>query len=382
MRRTSLSIAVVACVALAGSAARAEEDRSEIPAGYVLSRFKVAKHGDALVIPVVIAGKEHPFIVDTGATMTAFDVKLSKGQAGISVPFESSEGVGEFKIIKAPPATVGGLPLGLTDVGVLDLGPLNEVSGVPIEGILGIDILSRHVTHLNFDRGELLFLGSVPQNSGEVIPIEGDPGEHPRVVTWVSGQSKLSFLIDTGSVGFDSGSIHKDQWKSLVSFGQYRKVGSVHARTLTGSGSRQVYQGTVFPLGGMTIKNPVFSDSRSFSKLGLGFLSRFVVTLDLPGKKLYLKKGEAYARADRWNATGLHALKKKNGVVFETVDEGSPGALAGIRAGDRLIELDGKRADQVSLFEIHSRLAENTKMTCVVMRDGKRLEFKVPAARR
>jgi len=40
------------------------------------SEFKVAKQGDIMLLPVKFTGKEYLFLLDTGASMTVFDISL------------------------------------------------------------------------------------------------------------------------------------------------------------------------------------------------------------------------------------------------------------------------------------------------------------------
>ena len=102
--------------------------------------------------------------------------------------------------------------------------------------------------------------------------------------------------------------------------------------------------------------------------LGLVFWSRFVVTFDFPGEKIYLRKGKGYERPDLRDLSGLHLIRRDGAVVIESVDEGSPGASAGIQAGDVLATLGSKRADKTTLFEIREALRQAGPLECSVRR--------------
>jgi hypothetical protein len=66
-------------MSILSSAAEGEPRGLIIPPELVLERFAVARNGEELMVPVRIAGKDHLFVVDTGASMTLFDTSLLLG---------------------------------------------------------------------------------------------------------------------------------------------------------------------------------------------------------------------------------------------------------------------------------------------------------------
>ena len=107
--------------------------------------------------------------------------------------------------------------------------------------------------------------------------------------------------------------------------------------------------------------------------LGLGYLSRYRVTIDFPNRKLYLAKGRRFDDYDRGHTTGLHLLYKARGILIESLDEEGP-AYAGVRANDILVELCGRPASILKASEIGRVLARaGQPLTMAVDRDGKRI---------
>ena len=72
--------------------------------------------------------------------------------------------------------------------------------------------------------------------------------------------------------------------------------------------------------------------------IGLGLLSRYVVTLDFPSMKMYLQKGQAFDKPDEDDMSGLHLWHLEGRTVVHSVDEGSPAAAAGIRPEDVVLK--------------------------------------------
>jgi serine protease Do len=71
-------------------------------------------------------------------------------------------------------------------------------------------------------------------------------------------------------------------------------------------------------------------------------------------------------------------FKVDDGVLVSSVDEGSPAAKAGLKAGDVIVKLDGKAVGDASdLGGAVARLEAGTPATITVQRDGRPLDLKV-----
>jgi hypothetical protein len=358
---------LLACLAHAAETCAAPPQGS-IPPELIIQRFAVGRGGDFLLIPVKLGGKDRLFVVDTGASSTVVDISLLIEKPREVVTVGTAVGVAKVGLFDPPDASIGGLPLRIDTVYGMDMNALREVSGLPVEGILGMDFLGQHVIHVNFDRGELLLLKSVPQDPGQKFPITWKRGDMPEIEASVVGEKKIRFAIDTGAVGLDSGALEARQTRSLFGRSEFRKVGSALEETASGTSSSPLYQGKRLVLGDFQVERPVFSGAHRLALLGLGFWSRFEVTVDFPARKLYLKKGQSYERPDRWNTSGLHIIRRNGSVVVHSVDGGSPGAIAGVRSGDKLLALDDLLTDDKSLYELGAALCGDGRRVCLVER--------------
>ena len=264
----------------------------ELPADLVLQKFTVAKDGDVLLLPVRVAGREHLFMVDTGFDRTCFDSSISLGKA---IDWEMiSSPTGDVKAnLYGVPANVfvGSIPFRVDDAVVsLDLKRFREASGWPIVGVLGMDFLSRHVLHVNFDKGELLFLKSAPKDAGAVIPIVRDEEHGPSVAIDFQGKKKVLFRIDTGAITFNCGTIEVFATADLFRQGEFRALRTTLSTTLEGERRTSTYQGRQFMLGEFKVERPSFIGFTSANSLGMGFWSRFLATFDFPRGILYCAK--------------------------------------------------------------------------------------------
>lgn len=71
-------------------------------------------------------------------------------------------------------------------------------------------------------------------------------------------------------------------------------------------------------------------------------------------------------------------FKVDDGVLVSSVDEDSPAAKAGVKAGDVILKLNGRKvADASDLGHEVARLEPGVAATLTVQRDGKPLDLKV-----
>ncbi len=359
---------------------RAQEPALKIPPELILERFQVNTGGDALLVPVKIAGKERLFLVDTGSTITVIDESVPVGAFLGVVPAKTPQGEAKVKLHSPPPASLASLPLRLDVVACTDLTTIRDACGHPIEGILGMDFLSQFVVHIDFDRGELLLLKSVPKDAGEVFSLHSSPRDILEIEAWTSRAQKLRLTVDTGYVALESGMIQSTASKLLVRNGDFQEIGSRSGATLSGTHEYPLLQGQRMTLGKFSIERPIFAESPGESRLGLGFWSRFVVTFDFPGNKVSLKKGQGFDRPDLYNRTGLRFVKRDGFVLIDQVDLFSPASSAGIRTGDILLSLGTLQTHDTSLLELRKRLCQPGPLACSVRRgtQERRITINVP----
>jgi hypothetical protein len=361
--------------AVTGSArAQAKEPLAPIPADLVLERFTIATDGDAIIVPVHFNGEDHPFVVDTGSTHTLIDSSLPVGAVRSTSRFYDAEGADlGASFHDCPTASVGHLPLRCPSAVVCkDLEWLRRGLERPVEGILGMDFLGEHVFRVDFVRAELTFLKTVPEASGDWIPIDWKTGDYPWIPICFSAEDKgQQFIVDTGYMGRDSGSLEIVQARGLHRKGEFREIGTESYGTLGGDSTRRVYQGKRMWAGAFAVEEPILSETTGHSALGLGFLSRFVVTFDFPRRRLYLTKSQYFDRPDRRNLSGLHLETKGGEIAVTLVDQGSPGAKAGIQPGDVVLQIGTLRAVMFSMYKLTSPLFEEGRVDCIVRRGSR-----------
>ena len=348
------------------------DEEEEYVKPVLLEEFRISTDGQPIILPVKLGGKTYSFLLDTGASSTTFDSSLRKFLGAPKVRrdagLDEDGNIREFNIYFAPDAKLGKLSFlfGGT-VLCVDLTGLRESTGLDIRGVIGVGFLRRYTLQLDFDRGRLRIYksGSGKQvGFGDEIKMNMSKYGCPFVIGKILDKYPCSFMIDTGYP--DSGTLSGDVFTKLTEFGKINEV--TRLVTDTDGKNRTITNARMsdLKLGINNYKGLIFERSPRGNILGLGFLSRCIVTMDFPNLKMYLKKGKQFEKVDQNDMSGLHLLKKPDGVIVHSVDKKSPAVTADIKPGDVIVKIDGKSPNKFSLTELRNTL--RTK-------DGKTVEI-------
>jgi predicted metalloprotease with PDZ domain len=114
----------------------------------------------------------------------------------------------------------------------------------------------------------------------------------------------------------------------------------------------------------VTIRSNASNDPVSFGVVGGEILRRFKVFVLASRNQIILEPTASLREPFRWDASGLILMSPRpfTSVLVYKVLEGSSGAKAGLRAGDELIELDGKTVGAQGLDNVwHALQAPNRR---------------------
>jgi hypothetical protein len=337
----------------------------------VLQEFDVLKDGDLLLVPVTLAGKEYLFGLDTGCSVSVYDASLKHllGKPRGAVVGATPNGDVKVALYDPPPASVGLLALrSATPVVAADLSRLRRACGHAVYGLVGMDYLKEFIVRIDFDKGEVSFLREVGPSPGRPIGLSRQ-GNDPFVDLPLPGlPAPVPFNVDTGCVRY--GGIRAEEFGQLIERKQLALAGVTRSVTLRGVAVRRKGRLGTLSLGGFTHRGLVFEESQ-YSTLGLDYWSRYTVTFDFPAWTAYLKKGASFGRPAREDRSGLLLGRTGKRTVVDAVEEDSPAAVAGIKVGDEIITVAGRRAEELRMFAIHKMLcAEEGKLAITILREG------------
>ncbi len=339
--------------------------------GDEIVRYPVANRGDVLLIPVSVRGIEYKFLLDTGAMTNVLDKSLadelgplSRSRQSYPKGFPATYVLPEFKLSSTDIQIHG-------DAIIVDLAELRRMSGYNIKGILGINFLRKFVIELDFDSGSVAFFERAPGRATKPIPMRRDQFNRPVVLISIAPDLQIPFLIDTGMASPGIGEVTSSTFEELRKSERLQML-ATKARTLTVDGvvTNPKAQLDVFKFGEYEHRNLQLNRG-TLNALGLQYLSRYKITLDLMSDQAWFEPGKTFSRPPVFDASGMIISTQGEWIVVDRVHPDGPAFAAGIQPDDVLTHLNGCEVSNHSLFTIRQILCEqncNVKMT--IQRSG------------
>jgi hypothetical protein len=132
-------------------------------------------------------------------------------------------------------------------------------------------------------------------------------------------------------------------------------------------------QGSVVRLS--TLTTGLTTSSEMAGLIGPDILERFVVTFDYSRRQMPLEKSKDFARVDSYDRAGVWMGQDGQNFFALDVIAGGPADEAGIKKGDRILEIDGVATAKLILPEVRERMRRGepgSRVKIVIERDGAR----------
>jgi hypothetical protein len=327
-------------------------------------------------------------ILDTGAdAMITSELAKSLGLKVTSAG--QTGGVGE-KMVDYGAAYVSQLKIGGLDVGGIDVAVIpsedsqNVFGTIPMDGVIGLPIFEKYVVKIDYLQHQVTFLpfhAFVHKGSGAVVPFER-LAQIPVVKSELDGVP-ARFGIDTGARS------SLLLYAPFVEKNDLRKKYNAKLEGITGWGiggpvRSQIARAKHLKLGDVEThdlvirlplqKSGLTTGSHLDGLVGPDVLKQFTVYFDYSRRRMTLEKNANFGRHDTYDKLG--AWLGQDGAKFVVLDVIAGGAAsdAGLRAGDRILEVNGKDTTLLSLPEVreHFKTSEpGTKVLLRFVREGK-----------
>lgn len=290
------------------------------------------------------------FMIDTGQYVSMIRPDLAK-QLRLPVQgYEGTRGIGgkggRFALYLARDFVIGG---GIRQSQVVLQDSFDFGYDQGIYGALAAGIVTATDTDLDFDAGELRLY---PDGRGDRPGFVAVDSEIPRVERVGRGSQKImaTILLDGRPISceLDTGSPNTLSLSQSVA----RRLGLWGDRPFapnrpngiggTGPIARIVRVGSM-ELGGIRAERPVITllgndlSGSMDGVVGLSFLRRFNMSIDVKGRKLWVQPSKQSPVPDRYRLSGLWLDREGSRIVVNTVGAGSPAAKEGLKPGDRII---------------------------------------------
>lgn len=336
--------------------------------------------GNLVIAPLSINGSVPlNFIIDTGSPYTIITnieainyFKVNKGKAiQIAGLGKSTEKIEAYLSLNNS-VSIGKVNSNSTEIVLLFEEDFNLSSrfGVPIYGIIGYDLLNDFVTEIDYSSQIITFYNHdyfYKKRKNKLKKFDELSIEIKNKKPYINTLSKineadvnLKLLIDSGS--WDAIWLFEDEEqlinipsKNISDYLGFGLNGEIH-----GKKSRISY----VQLGSVKLEQPTtsFPDTLSTKKisrkerngtLGGEILKRFTTIYDYKNQKLYVRKNKKYKEEFNYNMAGMELYQPYPDLPYLEVmyvRENSPAALAGIKKGDAIKYINGKK---VGVFETH-----------------------------
>lgn len=352
-------------------------------------RFEDNKHksslnfqhvGNLIIVPISINGSiPLNFIIDTGSPYTMITnieainyFKLNKGKSVQISGLGSNTKILEAYLSGDNTIQIGKAISKSTDVVLLfdEEFDLSSRFGVPIYGIIGYDLMSSFVTEVNYSQKRISFYDHdyfYKKKQNKIRKFDEVPIQIIKKKPYVITQSNingvdvsLKLLIDSGS--WDAMWLFEDETqminvppRHIPDYLGFGLNGEIH-----GKKSRISY----VQLGSVKLQEPTtsFPDTISTRKisrqerngtLGGEILKRFTTIYDYKNQKLFVRKNKRYNESFNYNMAGMELYQPYPELPYLEViyvRENSPAALAGLKKGDAIKFINGKK---VGVFQNH-----------------------------
>jgi len=338
----------------------------------------VAVIQNTVVVPVEVDGHPLRFVLDSGGvTLVTAETAARLGlhgeglvQAGGMGP--RPQGAGFVRVGRL--AVGGAVVLERPLLHVLPLPGASAVLGVPVDGLLGAELFRRLVVRIDYERESLALLRPPAEPApdwGERLPLTFY-AHIPCVDAELDGLA-AKFLLDTGNTG----AVLLHAWPE----GTPREGASAPTTVGWGVGGAivgRLARGGQLRLGAHRIEAPalrVLEEAHGTrgapglaGNLGAAILSRFVVTFDYGCNAAWLAPNARFGAPFRVDRSGLRIHAVDDGFAVMAVMAGSPADEAGLRAGDRIVAVDGAAARGIPLHAQRRAWQERAAGTRVALR--------------
>jgi len=250
---------------------------------------------------------------------------------------------------------------------VVDMPGFDEVEGLQVDGVLGVELFKRLAVQLDYGRRELLLADPadfVAPPSAQALPLAFF-GHFPGVAGVLDGVPG-QFWLDTGNRG--GLVLHAPFVEAHGLAGRYRTSDvTTIGWGIGGRAQGRLARAGRLSLGSLHVDGPVLrlplahdgplAMRHVAGNIGGEILRRFVVAFDYSRRVVHLAPGVDAGQPFAADRAGLWINAHPQGVVAMAVMDGGPADQAGVRVGDVVVEVDGTSASALGLAALRERLA-------------------------
>jgi len=352
---------------------------SLIPCKFVLN---------SILIPIPTPDKNHAYLIlDTGAAMPMISESFADKmhiRGGTKFPaIGIGQSVSTGSVSPGIAFSLSGLTFHGAHWAILPNVSLDSSFGLPVVGVLGLDLLKGFVVRIDYAAQTVEFMKlkafHAPAGAVALRITSGEPGcMVPATVSTGQGRAPGQFLFDTGNNGTLGLSRNFQDRHPELKFKPFAQSGA------SGVGGTLLTSEAICPaldLGGIRVTEPLV-DLDNASQGGEAIMDggigneiwrRFIVTLDVPDKKLYLQKNTHFADPFSYVTAGMKVAASGDNyttLTVRTVLPGSASEEAGFQAGDVLLKVDELSSAPLTMTNVYPLLHRSGTTHFLIKRGG------------
>lgn len=315
------------------------------------------------------------FTLDTGAGASVISMRKAQ-ELGLQMSgngrARGAGGMAESSRLNGITLSLPGAELKNLRLSATALDSLEEAAGRSMDVIIGAELFQRYVVEVDYESKFITLYDPQQfayQGTGESLPLTffyNHPYIHGKI--FVAGMEPIEgdFVIDSGS-GFGVTVVPSFNKKQML-LEHIPKTIQMSARGVGGEFVTTIGRVESLELGRFKLNKPVtaFPQTEGFiakegavGNIGGLILRHFKVIFDYPHKRMILEPNKSFAAAFDIDMSGLLLLTDSPQfklIKVHRVIEGSPAAEAGIKAGDMILEVNGRAVSQLTLNTIREML--------------------------
>ena len=358
----------------AGKATTAAADKGPQLASPIEIPF-ILEGGHIIVEAAIDGNSPRPFLFDTGGSnMITPDIARTLNASVVRTARVAGIGpkVSNVEMIKVRRITIGAATLDEPIVIVLDIPNtiVDRGSRPRLAGLIGAELLARYAVTIDYTRRILTLHnpGFQPKAAAFSLPLgfsmSPDGLTHPSIRAELDGLAG-DFVLDTGSGGqvFVSQNFERAH-APLARYGKvltYLAPGGIGGRVNVQLGLGKHLRIGPSTLSPPAVASPVDTAGMNQSQpsaagiIGSAILAQFVVTIDKQSGRAHFEPVAGRTLPTVLRGTGM-SIEKPDHDSFEVLDtiKGSAAERAGLRRGDRVIEVAGRPARDLSTSDVGS----------------------------
>jgi predicted aspartyl protease len=301
-----------------------------------------------ILFPVTVNGVPAEAWLDSGASATVLDAAFAEQ---LDLPLHGqvrARGVsGPVAGVRLTQVNLEAANLSFSDrrVAVMDLSTLSRAVQRPVEVILGRDVFDEAVVEIDFQSQAISFVprGAFRPPAEPPLPLirSGDLRSLPVVIAGAATEA----ILDLGNAG---GLLVDREFADARGLLAGRRLSTQLSVGADGARESALVSLDDVRVGGLTLDAvPTVAAaelaSHAPANIGLAILSRFHLTIDFAGDRIWMRPYPGAAQVPfRKNRSGLGVVPEENRLRVTHVAVGSPAEAAGWRVGDLIAAIDGR----------------------------------------